>query len=482
MTVQSWANTCTTSGVFTVISAVSVMVDKAPAPVHIRPRNRSVSTISLSKYPSEYIECKDGSGDGEDDQDLASALGPLLVAGIASSHTSLQEEAVPKRKGILKKTNRANYADKSAEADPELDIQPLVVKDFVVERRQSKQKSVKGPVCSSPNLPTGAAYAIEGFTPKRPFRTADLIKAPSAMHEGHTYIGTYRDSGKVGADDHDVADELPRSASTKPVIAGADKDDAECEPLVFNSFADILEMAGTLPKQDSQETPQVIEAGLEFSCMAPDEYKEFQDEVLQEQFDMFLGTTDAPDEDAPWDPEDPTDDGEDVDSDSSKDTRPWEPRAFLKLWNAISQWISPEAVTYVRHLRSHQDENEYYSIPQIHRSDVCASRCAGLMAMLQMHTNKCLVQELQRSTDQIRNTERRLANLVRCFDFTRPVPKLDSAHTRALTSILLVTVMDNADLTDVHLVPECCELVGLNLDEYRYLSRSAIVNFGTPTD
>ena len=56
-------------------------------------------------------------------------------------------------------------------------------------------------------------------------------------------------------------------------------------PLVFNSLADMMDMAGTLPSQDLKSTPQVVEADLEFSCMTREEFQSelfFQGMVFQE--------------------------------------------------------------------------------------------------------------------------------------------------------------------------------------------------------
>ena len=115
------------------------------------------------------------------------------------------------------------------------------------------------------------------------------------------------------------------------------------------------------------------------------------------------------------------------------------------LWQALSDWLTPEAVAWVNGLekeyfvqqqQQQNDENannkETSNIaaavvvssssdwaPQVDRSDIGASRCAGLMAMIKLYLPTAM-KELKRSEDLRRIAERRLADLLRCFDYSMP--------------------------------------------------------------
>ena len=74
-----------------------------------------------------------------------------------------------------------------------------------------------------------------------------------------------------------------------------------------------------------------------------------------------------------------------------------------------------------------------------------------------------------------------LAALVRCFDYSRPTPRLDIALTRALTCVLLDTVAQSQkpqqqqqQRREENFVPTTpCQALGMKPEEYRYLVRSA---------
>ena len=232
-----------------------------------------------------------------------------------------------------------------------------------------------------------------------------------------------------------------------------------------------------------------------------------------------------------WWATDENDDNENDDNDKDPALSWEQPRAFLVLWKALAQWVTPAAVQYIRSLQQQQEQqqqqNDLRQTPppppppppstcvQPQRTDVEASRCAGLMALLKMHTTKCLPQVANTvtpdtilSNEEVRRAERRLADLLWLFDYRRPMPKLDSRLARALTGILLDAVCGvgeggwQNDSRMVHGgvdeddnehcvvptaarsdgVPEFCASLGMKAEEYRYLTRSAIQNFGTPFD
>ena len=297
-----------------------------------------------------------------------------------------------------------------------------------------------------------------------------------------------------------------------------------------------------------------MEANLEFSVMAPETFHEMKETQRQEQYKVFLGQrhvfgkkdddneTDKEnsvedlneqpenlDDDENHDDDDDDDDDvlaalrtdendqdnddnpladdyfDDDDDDEEENEEPAslmrEERAFLKLWKAITQWVTPEAVRFIQTLRQHyQTTNDGNNAPfllmsnhvqsHVDRSDLGASRCAGLMATLQMYMRSAL-EELGHDVELRRTVERLVGDLLRTFDYSRPSPPLPVAQARALTVVLLQTVLyqpsshnnpaaaqnDDNDRTQV---PPSCQKVGLTRDEFRYLTVSAVTNLATP--
>jgi hypothetical protein len=172
--------------------------------------------------------------------------------------------------------------------------------------------------------------------------------------------------------------------------------------------------------------------------------------------------------------------GDDDDDDEEPgESRP--PRLFAILWSAISQWVTPPAVAYVCQLVACDDNATTMSSPPAYdTTDIGASRCAGLQALLKMHCRKCWREDLAQDVSQLRMIEQRLGDLLRCFDYGQPSPKLNTAQAKALTCVLLDIVANRTDsaLDKNDAVPSCCAEQGMTLDEYSYLTRSAINNFG----
>jgi len=444
---------------------------------------------------------------------------------------------------------------------------PAAVRGGVVERQRPRRLRQRG----QPSPATQQEQQISSKTrTDAPWRSSDGAKA----------VEGYAPSLEHGAGD------IKRLENDG--VAG------EGEPVVFSSLADLMEAAGTLPEQsiDGRVKPgSVVETHLSFRCMDAETYKEQR--ALQEQMrSMGIGGEENGDESLDDVVENGVDDGstapssqdslfdlfdDDVDKEnrhsndededdpihaSPRDSDEYypeddedeemqsavEPRLFLILWKALSQWVTPEAVRHVRKLQGSGRTNgsgpgdvdcpsapidDYLQQPQVDRSDLGASRCAGLMVMLQMHLPMCLEQvcrchrktnehspvedtlvgsivqlgrqpqgRLADSTmDQI-SAQRRLTDLLRLWNYGRPNPAMDTRQIKALCCVLLEIVLFPADssvarTSDDHgvsydpaaensscrdeAIPQCCQSF-LTAEEYRYLTRSAIVRFGTPDD
>eukprot|EP00978_Attheya_sp_CCMP212_P008024 scaffold18711_cov52-Attheya_sp.AAC.1 len=151
---------------------------------------------------------------------------------------------------------------------------------------------------------------------------------------------------------------------------------------------------------------------------------------------------------------------------------PPEPRAFLKLWKALSTWITPQAVELVQYYQQQQaSSNEDMVVMPVDTSDLGASRCAGLMAILRMHMSKCLA-ELNLSEKQ-RQVEGRLGQLLTCFDYAQPMTtfELDMRLWQALTCIFIQALFP---YTSNKKLPPSIASVGITVDEHQYLTQSAL--------
>jgi len=178
------------------------------------------------------------------------------------------------------------------------------------------------------------------------------------------------------------------------------------------------------------------------------------------------------------------------------------PRLFMVLWKALSQWVTPKAVQYVRGgdpiIFSNGDVDDNYE-----DNDYYWQRCAGLMAQLQIHLSDCFGQVCDARRRNycsgsgkvgmdLLQAQRRLSELLRSFDYALPNPKLKSGQVKALCCVLLDIVLDfdvddSITVKDIFvdskevLLPKCCR-EDMTVEEYRYLTRSAFINFGIPDD
>ncbi len=175
-------------------------------------------------------------------------------------------------------------------------------------------------------------------------------------------------------------------------------------------------------------------------------------------------------------------------------------RPFMLLWNALSDWITYEAVAILRKHKSElfvsrDDEcREAVSLKSKSNeevSDIPISRCAGLMNMLKMNLTKSLDDLGYNGEDGYtrRIAEGRLSEFVQCFDFSKPMVKFQTDMYRALTIVLLNIVLPRHDIAyegqagiivkdetppNEILLPCPLSDIGITIEEYRYLVNSAI--------
>jgi hypothetical protein len=245
--------------------------------------------------------------------------------------------------------------------------------------------------------------------------------------------------------------------------------------VVISSLSDLMEKAGMLPDQDSTEAPQVVEANLEFSVMSKQEYEEEEGheeeekpdqpaEAFQGRFDVF--SDDDDDDDDPVFSDFMTDA-----DDRIEETPAAEPRAFINLWETLSAWVTPEAVELLKEW--HEGDTMEVSpdwVPVVDTSEIAASRCAGLMALLNMNLRRSL-KELGHPSDVDRVAKHRLADLLRTFNYSRPTARLDTGMWRAMTCVLLCIVLSKKDDKSID-TPASAAAVGIAVDEYTYLTQS----------
>jgi hypothetical protein len=176
------------------------------------------------------------------------------------------------------------------------------------------------------------------------------------------------------------------------------------------------------------------------------------------------------------------------------------------LWNALSSWITSEAVQVLREQKSElftpgvgssnavtkdtrQSPGEETEMSGV--SDIQLSRCVGLMNMLKLNLMKSLEDLGYNSEDGYtrRMAERRLGDFVERFDFSHPMVKFQTEMYRALTIVLLnivlpqhdiayegqagIIVQDDTPSTEFQL-PGPLSDIGITKEEYQYLVRSAI--------
>lgn len=276
--------------------------------------------------------------------------------------------------------------------------------------------------------------------------------------------------------------------SNKPNDSSMSKD-----PVVFSSISELMEKAGTLPADGA--SPQVVEADLSFACMTSEEYDEtvrraesletngldpniVSDGVGKEN--VFVGHDDVfSEDDSEWsdNEDDPMFDGG---SDASEgELPPPEPRAFIKLWGAITNWTTPETIALLKQWRdsdTHESDLADWA-PQVDQTDIGSSRRKGLKAMMNMHLSSSM-EELCLPQENRRQVERRLDNFLRTLDYSSPTPKCDSKLWRAMTCVLIdMILVDSSTESERHItLPTSVKEAGIVLEEFKYLTRSAVTS------
>jgi hypothetical protein len=297
----------------------------------------------------------------------------------------------------------------------------------------------------------------------------------------------------------------------------------EEEPLILNSLAELMEAAGeTLPQRRDgaaiiTDVTKMVEAEIAFSVMTQDQYesklsalKRERDEEVKDQMKIFMGRKNvfgddenddedggsASDNDNDEDDEgmmellmgsDVNDDGDANDDDNEEDRHSREPRAFLLLWQALTNWMTHITVSWVVALEDAENGRQHRAVmetewaPMVDRSDIGASRCAGVMAMIRLNLSGCMG-ELGQPAEGRRRAEKRLTDILRTFDYSRENPRLPVSLWKAMTCILLgmVLVETRSDPSTSQLPPSVAA-VGMTLEEFRYLARTTVTTFCLPT-
>jgi len=268
------------------------------------------------------------------------------------------------------------------------------------------------------------------------------------------------------------------------------------EPMVFSSISELMDKAGTLPPAGS--TPRLVEADLSFACMTSEEYDETV-ECAESMDPTMLGDDNAADsdtkenvflgQDSAFSDDDSDWSGEDEDSmfggrsdgSEEEDVSLPEPRAFMKLWDAITGWATPETIALLQQWRSVDMDCSIEELaPQVDQTDVGSSRRKGLKAMLNMHLPVSM-EDLGLVQENRRQVELRLDNFLRTLTYSNAMVKFDSKLWKAMTCVFIEMVLiDSSTVNEAHVtLPAAAKEVGMVVEEFRYLTRSAVTNLET---
>lgn len=381
--------------------------------------------------------------------------------------------------------------------DADDDPPTIICKDIVVERDPTKpmlKRKVKTHTSNAHNH-----SAVEGYIPSSVTSASSAVNLERKLPPIQSGSTIHLDP--TVAHNHD--------------ISTPEGDDSN--PLILNSLEDLFQAAGEqLPQHDSHRiTPdtKLLEADIAFSVMTQEDYdgklaalREQHEEERRAQLRVFLGTDDVfnDDKSSDNDPDNSDEDEDDlldilmgVDDENEDDFFDHDdvdnenqeeidraPRPFRLLWETLSEWMTPEAVQYIIHLtkisNDEASEGQWIS-PKIERSDIEASRCAGLMAMVKLYLPKSL-EELSFALELRRTADMRLGELLRMFNYVQDAPKLPVKLWKAMTCILLEIVLVEQHKIDTKTValPSSIASIDMTFDEYRYLTRSAVKSFGVP--
>ena len=427
---------------------------------------------------------------------------PSPVPDATRTETIQETTSTKKPAGILKKPKYSPAGTTGS--------QPQAAKDDNTSIRN--KKAVTGVVCEQ--------FVVERDPFQKPMRTTRLktketTTASHATIEGYQPLQTPQPAVSFApADSANV--EQTAQGNTQPTEPSASSTGEDEPQIVLSSFEELFEAAGNeMPADRTNITPdsKLVEADLSFSVMTQEQYgekvTEMKRELAKEQEDlyrMFMGNENVFDggdstsgrEESDEDSEGEEEfanflmeqemgdaDGDDYYQDDDDDNNVQEstPRAFTLIWGALSRWWTPEAVEWMARLeRPSSTDTPLYGnnwSPQVDRSDIGASRCAGLMAMVKMYLPSSM-HELGFRQDLQRTAESRIADWLRTFDYSSEAPKLPVKMWKAISCMLLDMVLVESRKTVVEKLPPSVAAVGMSLDEYKYLTRSAVQAFIPP--
>jgi hypothetical protein len=393
----------------------------------------------------------------------------------------------------------------------------VICRDFVVERDPTKatkkikpfrNHNSKSDVNGNDNI---NSLSIEGYVP-----TTGINAAAAAASIGVKFK-------------NDVKNEEGTNDNYNNTDAVVD------DPLVISSLEGLMRAAGeNLPDNKITDDTKMVEADISFSVMTKDQYEsklptiqQEHEEERQQQLEVFMGRHDIFDDeennesieggvdgvDGNDNDDDDNDDddalmelfmGADVeinndDDNEERDNLMPEIRAFTLLWNALTDWMTHETVVWVKGLRdshnnnikknAHDDNDDHRNnttstimsmdnewTPMFDLSDIGASRCAGVLAMIRLYLGRCM-DELNQKTEDRRRAEKRLNDIMRTFDYTQENPKLTSSYWKAMACILLDMVLIETRAYPIVDIPFSVKAVGMTLVEFEYLSRKAVLTF-----
>ena len=158
-------------------------------------------------------------------------------------------------------------------------------------------------------------------------------------------------------------------------------------------------------------------------------------------------------------------------------------RPFMMFWQTLSSWTTHLSSNMVKQWINNESNisatNEIDDFSVYDKTDVGYSRCNGLMAMIKMNLPKVWL-AINSTTKPLgandqRVIELRMGKLVRSFDFSLPVPKLNTNQWRMMTLLLLeMTIVRLGEQIEISHIPSIVSESGLSLEEYKYLIRSSI--------
>lgn len=103
------------------------------------------------------------------------------------------------------------------------------------------------------------------------------------------------------------------------------------------------------------------------------------------------------------------------------------------------------------------------------------------MAMVKLYLPKCL-EELGFTQELRRTADTRLGELLRMFSYVQEAPKFPVKLWKAVTCILLeIVLVEHQQVQHNQMkLPTSITAIDMTVDEYRYLTRSAVKAFGVP--